>query len=717
MIPEPTIERQRVDEAAASRPRVRLRRSLAAIFFGTVEQRVEAIAIAVLVLAGVGWWTYAGVKSSILGERAGYLDAVLDAKTDALEVWVGAKRAEAERWAATPEVVEAVRTLAAAAGNGASRAALLASPAQARFARAIAPAVTTDPERVAAYAVDPSGRIIAARRTEQVGYGVGPTMRADLAPVFAGASRFLVPRPETERVPELDALTGGRPVAWVAAPVAGADGRVIAALEIGSYADTRFARILAPPAELADPRSTVDVYAFDRNGLLLTTSRYREALRAAGLLPADARAAAFNVTLRDPGRDISEDPSAPPPDEPARLTVLAERAIASRGADDPTARRGVLLEPYRNYVGRPVIGAWQWLPQYDIGVAIEVAAEEAFAPMRYLTIAFWTIFGLLSLAVAVALAQTFSAAELGREVRMLGQYRLEAKIEEGGMATVHRAVHALLKRPTAIKILKPALATDELIERFEREVTLASRLQHPATVEIFDYGRTRDGTFYFAMEYIDGLTLAQLVERDGAQPAARVAHILRQVCESLREAHAKGLVHRDVKPQNIMLCERGGESDVVKVVDWGLIKDVRATDTRDITQFARFLGTPVYMPPERLRDPGHADPLIDIYGLGAVAFFLLTGRRVFEAPNELELHRMVLEVAAPRAAELAPQPIPRVLDELVTRCLAKDRTQRPQGVDELLAVLDQVLRATPWPREKAERWWRDYRAAREAAAV
>jgi serine/threonine-protein kinase len=717
MIPEPTIERQREGEAAASRPRVRLRRSLAAIFFGTVEQRVEAIAITVLILAGVGWWTYAGVKSSILEERAGYLNAVLDAKVAALEVWVGAKRAETERWAGFREVVAAVSALEAAARNGASRAALLASPAQAAFTRALAPAIATDPERIAANAVDREGRIIAARRTEQIGFRVGPTMRSDLAPVFKGASRFIAPRPESERVPDLPALAAGRPVVWVAAPVNGPDGGVVAALEIGSYADTRFARILAPPAELADPRSTVDVYAFDRNGLLLTTSRYRETLRRAGLLPADARTAAFNVRVKDPGRDLYDDPSAPPTDEPTGLTVLAERAIASRGAEDPDARRGVLLDPYRNYVGRPVIGAWQWLPEYDIGVAIEVAAEEAYAPMRYLTIAFWTIFGLLVLAVAVALAQTFSAAELGREVRMLGQYRLEAKIEEGGMATVHRAVHALLKRPTAIKILKPALATDELIERFEREVTLASRLQHPATVEIFDYGRTRDGTFYFAMEYIDGLTLAQLVERDGAQPAPRVAHILRQVCESLREAHAKGLVHRDVKPQNIMLCERGGESDVVKVVDWGLIKDVRATDTRDITQFARFLGTPVYMPPERLRDPGQADPLIDIYGLGAVAFFLLTGRRVFEAPNELELHRMVLEVEAPRAAEFAPQRIPRVLDEMVTRCLAKDRGRRPQSIDELLAVLDEVLRATPWSQEKAERWWQDYRAAKEAAAV
>jgi len=278
-------------------------------------------------------------------------------------------------------------------------------------------------------------------------------------------------------------------------------------------------------------------------------------------------------------------------------------------------------------------------------------------------------------------------------------------------------VHALLKRPTAIKILKPALATDEVIARFEREVVLASRLEHPATVEIFDYGRTRDGTFYYAMEYIDGLTLAQLVERDGAQPVARAAYILRQVCESLREAHGKGLIHRDVKPQNIMLCERGGEADVVKVLDFGLIKDVHATDTRDITQYARLLGTPLYMSPERVRDPAVADPRADIYALGAVAYYLVTAKRLFDAPNELELQRMVLEVKAPRASAGATQRIPPALDELIARCLEKDPAARPQRVEELIAVFSALLRDHPWAQEVAARWWQDYNAAREMAAV
>ena len=208
-------------------------------------------------------------------------------------------------------------------------------------------------------------------------------------------------------------------------------------------------------------------------------------------------------------------------------------------------------------------------------------------------------------------------AQLRREARRLGAVPPRGQDRRRRHGERVPAVHALLKRPTALKILKPHLATDELVARFEREVQLASRLEHPATIEIFDYGRTRDGTFFYAMEYIDGITLARLVEQDGAQALPRVAHILKQVCEALREAHGKGLIHRDIKPGNVMLCERGGEADVVKVLDFGLIKDVHATDTRDITQYARVLGTPAYMAPERIRNPADADPTVDIYAVGA----------------------------------------------------------------------------------------------------
>jgi serine/threonine-protein kinase len=700
---------ERLDPHVSTR-RAPARPPVAVLLFGTPLRRLAAALLTGALLAVLGYWTYAGVRRSVEEVQAASLRAVLGATVATLQAWIDSKRAEAEGWAASPEVADAVLELVAAAGGGAHPAGLRTLPAHARFDRSLA-GLLGERETVAYNAVTADGRIVAARAEGHVGARVGESVRADLAPVFGGQSRFIAPRPERERLPDVARPAFARPLVWFAAPVREAGGGVGAALAIGSYADARFTGILSL-AWLGDTGSTIDAYAFDQTGLLLTRSRYVALLRSSGLLPPDAATAAFALQLRDPGVDLAAAAPAAGSHADAPFTRLAERALAARGEQDPARRRGTLLEPYRNYAGREVIGAWQWLPEYGIGIAVELARDEAFAPMRYLRTAFWTVFAGLVLAAAAALGTTFFVASLRRDARRLGPYHLEAKIEEGGMATVHRAVHALLKRPTAIKILKPHLASDELIARFEREVRLASRLEHPATVEIYDYGRTPEGTFYYAMEFIDGLTLAQLVEQDGPQPVGRIAHVLSQVCESLREAHGKGLIHRDVKPQNIMLCERGGESDVVKVLDWGLIKDVRAPMERDITVHARLLGTPVYMPPERVRDPGQADPLIDIYGLGAVAYFLVTGQRLFDAPNEFDLQRLVIEVDAPRASAAAPQPVPAALDELIARCLAKDPADRPQSVDELLAVFAALLRETPWTQGAAREWWAAWRAAR-----
>ncbi|HEX4943485.1 MAG TPA: serine/threonine-protein kinase, partial [Usitatibacteraceae bacterium] len=227
--------------------------------------------------------------------------------------------------------------------------------------------------------------------------------------------------------------------------------------------------------------------------------------------------------------------------------------------------------------------------------------------------------------------------------------------------------------------------------------------------------RTRDGTFYYAMEYLDGLSLEELVQKEGRLPVPRAVHALRQVCNSLKEAHERGLVHRDVKPHNLMLCHHGGEFDVVKVLDFGLVKELENVHTRDITQFARVLGTPLYMAPERLRNPTDADARADIYALGAVAFFLLTGRRVFETQSDHDLVYQVLNVAPPSIADRGAQDVPAILEALVARCLAKDREERPRSIAEVAAVLAEVARERPWREEEARDWWANYAAAREKA--
>jgi serine/threonine-protein kinase len=255
------------------------------------------------------------------------------------------------------------------------------------------------------------------------------------------------------------------------------------------------------------------------------------------------------------------------------------------------------------------------------------------------------------------------------------------------MANVYLARHDLMKRPCAVKVLKPSAATEGVIARFEREVQLGSTLNHRNVVEIYDYGRTTDGLFYYAMEYVDGETLKDLVGRIGAVPVPRALRILRQVCAGLAAAHSLGLVHRDVKPENIMICKRGMEEDIVKILDFGLVKNVAREDSRDLTRGLRILGTPLYMAPERLRNPGDVDARADIYSLGAVAFFLLSGKKMFESEDDLGLSSKILNEEPPRLAQSARQQVPAELDLLVFACLEKRREDRPQRMTDLFDAL------------------------------
>ncbi|MCX7893811.1 MAG: serine/threonine protein kinase [Burkholderiales bacterium] len=676
------------------------------VLLDTPARRAELVVILLVVLVGLGVWAYLGIKNSVRELRASSLQTLVDAEAVAVDAWIEKNRAEAAQWTRVPGVHDSVVELAAMARDGASPAALRDSGARARLLEALAPLVA-DPRRVAVKAVSPSGEIIASRVPEFVGRQVAPEVAKELAPVFAGNTAFLTPRPEEERL--LSGPTRGfpRPVVWFMAPVRDRRGDVVAAFGFGVYADARFSAILGT----AWLGTTGEAYAFDRAGRMLSESRFADELPRHGVVRDEATG---RLLLRDPG-GAAADESAPKQGGARPLTELAQAAITGGMMSDPAAHRGVLLEPYRNYRGAEVVGAWRWLPDYGIGIGVEVGAAEAYAPLRYLTTAYWVVFAFAMTGAGVAILSWLLAERAWREGKQLGPYRLRERIGEGGTSTVYRATHALLKRPTAIKILKPHMTADEVVARFEREVLLASRLTHPAAIEIYDFGRTREGTFYYAMEYLEGVTLAALVERDGPLPPARVAHALKHVCEALREAHGQGLVHRDIKPQNIMLCRRGGDYDVVKVLDFGLAKDLYSEEARDITQYARVLGTPLYMAPERIGNPGVADPLADLYSVGAVAFNLLTGRPLFEAQTTLDLERAILETVPPRVSALAGPGIPAALDELVARLLAKDPRDRPQSADAVIDVLTRVLAAHPWRRDEARRWWEEFHASRAAS--
>ncbi len=312
-------------------------------------------------------------------------------------------------------------------------------------------------------------------------------------------------------------------------------------------------------------------------------------------------------------------------------------------------------------------------------------------------------------AVAIAVFAAYTINAVRREAfraRQLGQYVLKKKLGSGGMGEVYAAEHQLLKRPCAVKLIKPGKAADEaVLARFEREVQATAKLTHWNTVEIFDYGHSDDGTFYYVMELLPGLSLEDIVQRYGPLSPARAVHLLRQVCDALHEAHAKGFIHRDIKPGNIFAAERGGVYDVAKLLDFGLVKEqFLAEGDAKLTQAGSFGGSPLYMCPEQIKAYDKLDARSDIYSLGAVAYFLLTGRPPFlgESPWDIIAAHSRDPVEPP--AKVNPA-LPEDLELVVIRCLAKLPANRYQTVDELEKALAACACAGTWTQPEAALWW------------
>jgi serine/threonine-protein kinase len=273
----------------------------------------------------------------------------------------------------------------------------------------------------------------------------------------------------------------------------------------------------------------------------------------------------------------------------------------------------------------------------------------------------------------------------------VGPYTLEQRLGAGAMGVVYKARHALLPRPAAVKLLHQKVSSDDAVRRFEREATLTSLLTHPNTISIYDFGRTADGAFYYVMEYLDGVDLQALVEREGPQPPSRVAHLLAQVCAALAEVHAAGLIHRDVKPANIMLCERGGVPDVVKVLDFGLV--TRIDGRRTPAEAGNVLGTPHYLAPEALTEDEALDGRSDLYAVGALGYFLLTGVPPFSGNSVVEVcarHLYALPVAPSVRRRSA---LPASLERLILSCLQKSKRARPSSAAAVRAELLPLARS------------------------
>ncbi|MGD8250672.1 MAG: serine/threonine protein kinase [Desulfobacterales bacterium] len=646
------------------------------------------------IAAGAGFWARHAVQESIDDILESTLSAFLDISSTALRIWIENELSRVETWARNPFLAERISELLKP-----SRTTVLTTPDDLREEiRQFLTSSFTDTDLVGFAVVDEEGRIVAASKPDRyVHRRIHEALMPVLKRVLSGEVVFHPPVMKGSLVEGLDDSTE-ESVIKTGAPVWDATGETIAALIFTINPEEDFSQLLSTRRAGGTDAHT---YVFNGEGRLISESPFEDRLAAAGLLTSSGEAQSIlGVEIRDPGGDVTQGFTPQSPIGQWPLTRMAKAALRGESGMD--------IDGYRDYRGVRVVGAWRWMPDLGIGIATEINEDRLRRIVGPTRRAFWGMTGLLLTLAALMLWSWIRIHRLKQRIedsRVLGPYTLEEKIGEGGMGTVYRASHILLKRPTAVKLLKPDALTEDSLERFEREVQITSRLTHPNTIEVFDFGHTPDGRFYYAMEYLPGLTLDQLIELEGPISPARVVHILRQVCGCLGEAHKAGLVHRDIKPPNIMVCERGGVYDRIKVLDFGLVKDIEAVDAQ-LTAVHGVLGTPAYIAPERLADPTVNDSRSDLYSIGAVAFNLLTASDVFDGATAVEIAYHGMKTQPQRPSERLNAPLPEALDRLILDCLAKSPEDRPQSVADILDRLDGMADAVgPWTPEEAKDWW------------
>ncbi len=646
-----------------------------------------------------GMWTRSVMESTVKTELVSRMQTLRRANVTALGLWFSERESDAKSLAADVRVREAAAALASLARTPDATQQTLADSSEAlTLKRYLEPWV--DARHYVDYVVvAPDRRILACSDRAQIDRpapeGYLPFIRRALA------GQVLVSRPfVSDSLSPQERAQG--PTMVVASPVRAADGKVVAVLGLRMRPEKEFSRIFS----VGRMGENGEAYAFDSRGVMLTASRFDDDLRRIGLITNTPDSSSIlTVQLLDPGVDLE---SGEHPLKPRYKLPLTRMAAAATTQWD-----GYDVNGYRNYLGVKVIGAWQWLPDYGFGVAVEVPTEEAFQTLYLLRRVFLSLFLLLILSGIAIFAFSLLVERLEASLRKsalaarrLGQYVLVQEIGRGANGMVYRARHTLLRRPVAIKLLSPDLTNESTAANFEQEVQMTSQLTHPNTVAIYDYGRTPEGLFYYAMEYLSGIDLHRLVRQFGPQPEARVIHILRQVCGSLAEAHRTGLIHRDIKPANIVLTRRGGVCDLVKVLDFGLVKAVN-WGSKGVAANA-VVGTPHFMSPEAIQEPEAVDARSDLYSVGAVGYWLLTGKTLFANANvKLLLDQQAHDDPTP-LSDILPNGSSPDLHQLIMRCLARNPDDRPQRAEILDEALEDCAGPDAWTPSMAEAWWQEH---------
>ncbi|WP_404305223.1 serine/threonine-protein kinase [Neorhodopirellula lusitana] len=388
-----------------------------------------------------------------------------------------------------------------------------------------------------------------------------------------------------------------------------------------------------------------------------------------------------------------------------------------------TQHRVLRMEPYTGYTGQQKQGAWKWLDPFAVGLIaerrvdprVETASKSGFASLAVPLVHTWpwatwlSLWGVL-MASLVTAWQQLRVRQLESMNQPLGRYRIKSELGAGGMGVVYRAEHLDLGRDIALKVLRSDCQDEDDRQRFDREACLAATLSCPHSVSVYDFGHTEHGDAFCVMELLEGITLAEVVARSGPQPAGRVVWILQQICQSILEAHSKGLMHRDLKPQNVMLRYDAIVGDWVVVFDFGLAKPIEPDQGMFQTAESIWAGTPMYMAPERFREPSLMDPRSDIYSIGCIAYYLLAGNPPFvecspQSMFGLIMTQLPIEIMTHRDEMIDPR-----LDQWVRDCMAKDKRQRASDIAELIASLQVIAERIPWTRNEARQWWMEHSA-------
>ncbi|GAA4461953.1 serine/threonine protein kinase [Novipirellula rosea] len=661
--------------------------------------------IAVLILSVIGFGVRHAIETTIKANVSSGLQSLVTLETEMLKKWFAVQESTAESLANDAQVRQTVYQIlqpkTPASVAGASPDVSNALDVHSQLATELAAAMAAH-DYVGFIVADKTKRIVSSSHAALIGEQDIPEYETFLDHALDGDTIVSPPFPSVVMLKSSDGRNRmGVPTMYVCAPIRDASFQIIGVLGMQIRPEREFTQIL----QLGQVGSSGETYAFNSEGLMISNSRFDEELILLGLLPdREQSQSMLELRVRDPGVDMTRGERPEVRRSQLPMTKNAAEALAGNS--------GIDVDGYRDYRGVAVIGAWTWLPKYGIGVTTEVEAAQAFRPLVILQRTFLLIYLLLILSAIAIFVFMVVVARLQRQARaavieaqQLGQYTLEGKLGEGGMGVVYKGRHSMMRRPTAIKLLHADRIDENSIKHFEREVQITCQLNHFNTIAIYDYGRTPEGVFYYAMEYLDGIDLQELVRKYGPQPEPRVIHILLQICNSLYEAHSKGLVHRDIKPANVMLNRRGCEPDVVKVLDFGLVKAMEPQTPGAMLGGGTLTGTPLYMSPEAIQAPMSVDARTDIYAVGAVAYFLLTGEPVFAADGLTELCQKHIDEAPVAPSKRGNTKVSSDLEDAILSCLEKSRAKRPQTARDLAQLLLRCKEAKRWTIEDGDRWW------------